>query len=126
MSLALLDCLFMQRQRRYTTATDQEATMRKLMVNTFLTLDGVMQAPGAPREDNDGGFTQGGWSVNYWDEQMGEVMTKAMETPFDLLLGRKTYDIFAAHWPRVSDEEGGKALNAATKYVVSRGRSQLD
>jgi dihydrofolate reductase len=100
--------------------------MRKLMVNTFLTLDGVMQAPGAPREDNDGGFTQGGWSVNYWDEQMGEVMTKAMETPFDLLLGRKTYDIFAAHWPRVSDEEGGKALNAATKYVVSRGRPQLD
>ena len=69
--------------------------MRKLLVNTFLTLDGVMQAPGGPGEDDDGGFAQGGWSVNYWDEQMAEVMAKATETPFDLLLGRKTYGLLA-------------------------------
>ena len=99
--------------------------MRKLLVTTFLTLDGVMQAPGGPDEDPAGGFTAGGWSFGYWDERMGEVMDGVMGHPFDLLLGRKTYDIFAAHWPRVSDEDGGKALNAATKYVASRGRPEL-
>ncbi|MET0864062.1 MAG: dihydrofolate reductase family protein [Nakamurella sp.] len=100
--------------------------MRRLIVSTFLTLDGVMQAPGGPGEDDDGGFTQGGWSVNYWDEQMGEVMAKATGYPFDLLLGRKTYELFAAHWPKVSDEDGGKSINNATKYVVSRGQPRLD
>ena len=65
--------------------------MRKLIVSSFLTLDGVMQAPGGPEEDDSGGFAQGGWSVNYWDEQMGQVMGEAMSAPFDLLLGRKTY-----------------------------------
>jgi hypothetical protein len=64
--------------------------MRKLIVSTFLTLDGVMQAPGGPGEDDSGGFAHGGWSVNYWDEQMGQVMGEAMSTPFDLVLGRKT------------------------------------
>ena len=73
--------------------------MRTLLVTTFLSLDGVMQAPGGPGEDDSGGFTQGGWSVNYWDDRMGEIMGEAMSTPFDLLLGRRTYDIFAAHWP---------------------------
>jgi dihydrofolate reductase len=73
--------------------------MRKLIVQTFLTLDGVMQAPGGPEEDDSGDFTHGGWSVNYWDDRMGEVMGAAMGVPFDLLLGRKTYDIFAAYWP---------------------------
>src|SRR3954451_5282420 len=77
----------------------RRATMRKLIVSTFLTLDGVMQAPGGPGEDDSGGFTHGGWSVNYWDDQMGQVMGAAMSTPFALVLGRKTYDIFAAHWP---------------------------
>ncbi|MET0965961.1 MAG: dihydrofolate reductase family protein [Nakamurella sp.] len=100
--------------------------MRKLLVNTFLTLDGVMQAPGRPGEDDDGGFTKGGWSVTYWDERMGEVMAETMGRPFDLLLGRKTYDIFAEYWPKVSDEDGGKPLNDATKYVVSHGQPQLD
>jgi len=100
--------------------------MRKLLVNMFLTLDGVMQAPGGPGEDDDGGFTKGGWSVTYWDEQMDEVMARFMSEPFDLLLGRKTYDLFAAYWPKVSDEDGGKPLNDATKYVVSNGRPQLD
>ena len=63
--------------------------MRRLIVSTFLTLDGVMQAPGGPGEDDSGGFTHGGWSVNYWDERMGEVMGEAMSVPFDLLLGRQ-------------------------------------
>ena len=99
--------------------------MRKLIVSTFVTLDGVMQAPGGPEEDGEGGFAYGGWSVNYWDEQMGEVMGEAMSKPFDLLLGRKTYDIFAAFWPNASDDAGGKPLNDATKYVASRSQPTL-
>ena len=100
--------------------------MRKLIVSTFLTLDGVMQAPGGPEEDESDGFALGGWSVNYWDEQMGQVMGEAMSTPFDLLLGRKTYDIFAAYWPHATDQPGAKPLNDATKYVVSRSRPTLE
>ena len=100
--------------------------MRKLIVSTFLTLDGVLQAPGGPGEDDSGGFEHGGWSVNYWDEQMGQVMSEAMSTPFDLVLGRKTYDIFAAHWPHASEEAGAKPLNDATKYVASRSRPTLE
>jgi len=100
--------------------------MRKLIVGTFLTLDGVMQAPGGPGEDDSGGFAHGGWSVNYWDERMAEVMGASMSVPFDLVLGRRTYDIFAAHWPKAPEEAGGKPLNDATKYVASRGRPALD
>jgi len=100
--------------------------MSKLIVSTFLTLDGVMQAPGGPGEDGSGVFAHGGWSVNYWDEQMGQVMGEAMSTPFDLVLGRKTYDIFAAHWPHASDEDGAKPLNDATKYVASRSHPVLE
>jgi dihydrofolate reductase len=99
--------------------------MRKLGVTTFLTLDGVMQAPGGPGEDEDAGFTHGGWSVNYWDDRMGEVKGAEMTPPFDLVLGRKTYDIFAGFWPDASEEEGAGPLNAATKYVASRGRPEL-
>ena len=99
--------------------------MRRLVASTFLTLDGVMQAPGGPGEDDDAGFAHGGWSVNYWDEQMGEVMGAAMSVPFDLVLGRRTYDIFAAHWPH-ADEADAKPLNDATKYVASRGRPALE
>jgi dihydrofolate reductase len=93
--------------------------MRSLVVSMFLTLDGVMQAPGGPEEDPTGGFTHGGWSVGYWDEPMGERMGEVMGGPFDLLLGRKTYEIFAAHWPH-SDEPGAEELNSARKYVASR------
>ncbi|MEN3358489.1 MAG: hypothetical protein V7637_2471 [Mycobacteriales bacterium] len=99
--------------------------MRTLVVNMFLTLDGVMQAPGGPEEDGSGGFTHGGWSVNYWDERMGEVMAEAMSRPFDLVLGRRTYDIFAGYWPQAT-EPGARPLNEATKYVASRGRPKLE
>jgi dihydrofolate reductase len=100
--------------------------MRKLSVNTFLTLDGVMQAPGGPEEDPSGGFTHGGWSVNYWDDGMGRAMDDVMGKPFDLVLGRKTYEIFAAHWPHATEEQGAKPLNDATKYVASRTLDSLD
>jgi dihydrofolate reductase len=100
--------------------------MRKLLVTTFLTLDGIMQAPGGPGEDDDNGFAYGGWSVNFWDDKMGEVMGEIMAHPFDLVLGRRTYDIFAGYWPTAPDDAGGKPLNDATKYVVSRGKPTLD
>jgi dihydrofolate reductase len=100
--------------------------MRRLIVSTFSTLDGVMQAPGGPEEDDSGGFAHGGWSVNYWDDQMGQVMTEAMSVPFDLVLGRRTYEIFAAHWPHAPEEAGAKPLNEATKYVASRSHPNLE
>jgi dihydrofolate reductase len=100
--------------------------MRKLIVSTFLTLDGVMQAPGGPGEDDSGSFAHGGWSVNYWDDQMGEVMGEATSRPFAMVLGRKTYDIMAAYWPQAGEEAGGKVFNDATKYVASRGQPTLE
>jgi dihydrofolate reductase len=100
--------------------------MRKLIVSTFLTLDGVMQAPGGPGEDDSGGFAHGGWSVNYWDDQMGQVMGEATSRPFAMVLGRRTFDIMAAYWPHAPEEEGGKVFNEATKYVASRGRPDLE
>jgi dihydrofolate reductase len=99
--------------------------MRTLRATTFLTLDGVMQGPGGPTEDEEGDFTHGGWSVNFFDEQVGEAMTAFMSVPFDLVLGRKTYDIFAGFWPTASEEDGAKPLNDATKYVASRGQPRL-
>lgn len=92
--------------------------MRKLVVLTFVSLDGVMQAPGGPGEDPSGGFSLEGWTVPYFDEALGEEMGKQMEQqPFDLLLGRKTYDIFAGYWPNQSPDE---PINQARKYVVSK------
>ena len=99
--------------------------MRNLIVNTFLTLDGVMQAPGGPEEDTDGGFEHGGWSFGYWDESMQEVMGELMGKPFDLVLGRRTYEIFAAHWPH-TDEPGADVLNGATKHVASTTLTELE
>jgi dihydrofolate reductase len=93
--------------------------MRNLIVQTFLTLDGVMQAPGGPGEDDDGGFAYGGWSVNYWDDQMGQVMGEATSRPFAMVLGRRTYDIMAAYWPTAPEETGAKVFNDATKYVAT-------
>jgi dihydrofolate reductase len=99
--------------------------MRRLIVTTFVTLDGVMQAPGGPEEDTSGGFTGGGWTVPHFDDEVGAFMGQTMGVPFDLVLGRRTYDIFAAFWPHASEEEGAGPLNAATKYVASRGRPDL-
>ena len=92
--------------------------MRKLVILTFVSLDGVMQAPGGPEEDTSGGFKFGGWTAPYFDEASGEVMGKQMTPPFDLLLGKKTYEIFAAYWPQHSNEIG-QVFDKATKYVVS-------
>jgi dihydrofolate reductase len=101
--------------------------MRKLLVETFLTLDGVMQAPGAPDEDDEGGFGSGGWLAPLWDEDLDRAQLEdTMGRPFDLLLGRRTYEIFAAYWPTAPDEARGKPLNDATKFVVSRSSPSLD
>ena len=100
--------------------------MRKLLVTTFLSLDGVMQAPGGPEEDPEGGFTHGGWTVPLWDEDLDRFMQETLPSPFDLLLGRRTYEIFAGYWPDAPEEAGGKPLNEATKYVASRSRPSLD
>ena len=99
--------------------------MRKVVVVTQMTLDGVMQAPGGPEEDPSGGFEQGGWSVNYWDEVLEQAIGEGMARPFDLLLGRKTYEIFAAHWP-YADGPAADRLNSATKHVASRTLESLD
>jgi dihydrofolate reductase len=99
--------------------------MRKLVVLTFVSLDGVMQAPGGPEEDTSGGFKYGGWTFPYFDEFMGEVMGEQMDMPFDLLLGRKTYDIFAAHWPQRKDDPIADLFNKVTKYVVSNDTKEL-
>ncbi len=100
--------------------------MRKVVVNTFVSLDGVMQGPGTPEEDTTGGFTHGGWTVGYWDEVMGEVMGELMSQPYDLLLGRKTYEIFAAHWPYISDDPTADKLNSVTKYVASNTLDRVE
>ena len=104
--------------------------MRKVIVQAFVTLDGVMQAPGGPDEDRSGGFEYGGWSFHYWDDVMNEVMGAAFSVPFDLLLGRKTYDIFASYWPNVPDDHPEASVkhvfNKAQKYVASRTLKQAD
>lgn len=100
--------------------------MRKLVVSTFLTLDGIMQAPGGPEEDPTGGFKYGGWSANYWDDMMGQVMGESMAKPSDLLLGRKTYEIFAAYWPYAKYEPAAAYLNNAKKYVASRTLNKVE
>jgi dihydrofolate reductase len=100
--------------------------MRKIVTTTFVTLDGVVQAPGGPAEDTTGGFAFGGWSANYWDEMMGTVMGGFMGVPFELLLGRRTYDIFAAFWPHTKDDPVvAEKFNATKKYVVSHKPVEL-
>jgi dihydrofolate reductase len=96
--------------------------MRKIIVLTFVTLDGIMQGPGGPTEDTSGNFAHGGWTVPYFDEVLGQTMDAQMSRPFDLLLGRKTFEIFASYWPHHPDE--GPGINNATKYVVSTTLTQ--
>lgn len=97
--------------------------MRKIIVLTFLTLDGVMQGPGGPTEDTSGNFTYGGWTVPYFDDFLGKTMAEQMGKPFDLLLGRKTFEIFASYWPH---QEGYNPINEATKYVASNTLTKHD
>ena len=91
--------------------------MRKIIVLSFITLDGIMQAPGGPGEDDSGNFKYGGWTVPFFDEFLGNTMMEQMSRTFDLLLGRKTFEIFASYWPH--HEEEGAGINQATKYVAS-------
>jgi len=111
--------------------------MRKIVVSAFVSLDGVMQAPGGPEEDPSGGFAFGGWTVPYWDDTSSATMGEMFAQPFDLLLGRKTYDIFAAYWPHQRRDKNASdfdALNAqiaerfnsATKYVATHRPESLE
>ncbi|MBA4373226.1 MAG: riboflavin biosynthesis protein RibD [Thermodesulfovibrio sp.] len=102
--------------------------MRKLAVLSFITLDGVMQAPGGPEEDPTGGFEYGGWVAGYFDDFLGKVMDGQMSEPFDLLLGRRTYEIFAAYWPYVKTKGDPIAdgINNAKKYVTSKTLTTLE
>jgi len=97
--------------------------MRKIIVSTFITLDGVMQAPGGPEEDTSGGFKYGGWSAPYGDEVFNKMLQKQME-PADILLGRKTFEIFASYWPAHADYWPG--INDVTKYVLSNTMKKSD
>jgi len=99
--------------------------MRKIITTTFVTMDGVMQAPGAPQEDTSGRFPYGGWSFHFWDMLMGGLMNDIMAQPFELLLGSNTYDIFAAHWPTSKEEPVASAFNGTRKYVVSDSPKKL-
>jgi dihydrofolate reductase len=95
--------------------------MRKVIVSAFVSVDGVMQAPGGPAEDPTGGFRFGGWVAPHFDESLGGTMGEMFSRPFSLLLGRKTYDIFAAHWPYAGDDDPiGKLFGGMTKYVATR------
>jgi dihydrofolate reductase len=94
-------------------------TMRNVHAAAFVSLDGVMQAPGGPEEDPTGGFQLGGWTFNYWDDLIGDVMDGIFSQPYELLLGRRTYEIFAAHWPYIQNEPFAESLNNAKKYVAT-------
>jgi dihydrofolate reductase len=102
--------------------------MAELTITTFLSLDGVMQAPGAPDEDTSGDFRHGGWVFPYADEAMGHAVAEVFERADAFLLGRTTYDIFAAYWPRMTDPEDPIAskLNSLPKFIASRSRSGFD
>jgi dihydrofolate reductase len=110
--------------------------MRKIVTGAFVTLDGVMQAPGGPEDDPSGGFEHGGWTAALWDDVIGAAMVETFSVPFDLLLGRKTYDIFAAHWPYVQTDptkssfdalnaDIARKFNTLTKYVATHRPESL-
>lgn len=96
--------------------------MRRIKASVFLSLDGVMQAPGGPTEDPTGGFAHGGWVAGLFDEGVGEAIGTVFAEPYELLLGRRTYEIFAAHWPHATGDDApmGEAFTATNKYVLTR------
>jgi dihydrofolate reductase len=98
--------------------------MRRVVCAAFVSLDGIMQAPGGPEEDPTGGFAYGGWTFPHWDEIMGAAMGESFGKPFDLLLGRKTWEIFAAHWP-YTEEPPADLFNHVTKYVATSSPEPL-
>jgi dihydrofolate reductase len=100
--------------------------MRKMIAITQVTLDGVMQAPGGPEEDPRNGFTHGGWAMPFVDEAAKQAVGETIAAEFDMLLGRRTYEIFAAYWPNHGDNPIGKAFNKATKYVATHSLDRLD
>jgi dihydrofolate reductase len=101
--------------------------MPKIIVNAFLTLDGVMQAPGGPDEDREGGFPHGGWQAPLSDDVLGRLVTEGIADADAFLLGRKTYDIFSSYWPKITDPKNpiATALNARPKHVVSRSLERV-
>ena len=99
--------------------------MRTITINNFISMDGVVQAPGGPDEDRSGGFEHGGWTVPYWDDVIGEHVGNELSKGNDLLLGRATYEIFAAHWPHVTDDPGAELINQARKHVASTTLTEL-
>jgi dihydrofolate reductase len=103
----------------------EENDMRKIIAATFVSLDGVMQAPGGPEEDPTGGFKFGGWTFPLFDEDGAAAVGAMFEKPFDLLLGRTTYDIFSAYWPHHDDNPVGKAFNEVRKYVATHSHEKL-
>ncbi|HET6362476.1 MAG TPA: dihydrofolate reductase family protein, partial [Gemmatimonadota bacterium] len=100
--------------------------MRKVIAITQVTLDGVMQGPGGPEEDPRNGFTLGGWAMPFFDEAGGQAIDETIAGPFDMLLGRRTYEIFASYWPHQGDNPIAKAFNKATKYVVTRTLDKIE
>lgn len=100
--------------------------MRTIIVITQVTLDGIMQAPGGPEEDPRGGFTHGGWAMPFMDDDSGQAIGEIIAGEFDLLLGRRTYEIFASYWPHHADNPIGKAFNQAKKHVVTCTLAHLD
>jgi dihydrofolate reductase len=100
--------------------------MRKIIAITQVTLDGVMQAPGGPEEDPSNGFAHGGWAMPFVDDAVSQAIGEIIAGEFDMLLGRRTYEIFAAYWPNQGDNPIAKAFNKATKYVVTRSLDRFD
>ncbi len=105
--------------------SEKTADLRRLEAQVFVSMDGVLQGPGGPDEDRDGGFRHGGWAMTHWDDSMGRAMGEFASRPHELLLGRRTYDLFAAYWPNHREAPVAASLNGAVKHVASRTKRSL-